>query len=263
MGGVGKAGSLVLISSYKEYVDGDIIVKNKRALAVVPARGGSKRLPRKNVRKLCGKPLVAYTLEAAIESACFDKIMLNSDDEEILSIGGEYSEVDIEQRPARLAQDTTKVLELMCELADREDIKKEFDVITLLLPTCPFRRASHIREGYEQLVGDIDSIVSVTSYEFPPQLSIYKDEDSGLLTPVFDPCPLITGDTRSQDQKPIFRPNGGFYMSWISKFAVNRNYFKGKVKGYAMDRLSSVDLDDITDFEYAEFLLQNKKVPHM
>ena len=77
-------------------------MNSKRALAVVPARGGSKRLPRKNVRKLCGKPLVAYTLEAAIESGCFDKIMLNSDDEEILSIAREYAEIDIEQRPAIL-----------------------------------------------------------------------------------------------------------------------------------------------------------------
>lgn len=238
-------------------------MKTKRALAVVPARGGSKRLPRKNVRKLGGKPLVAYTLEAAIESGCFKKIMLNSDDDEILSIGREYKEVEIEQRPGRLAQDTTKVLELICELVDREEIKSEFDVIALLLPTCPFRRANHIREGYEQLTSDFDSVVSVTTYEFPPQLSIYKDEGTGLLTPVFNPCPLITGDTRSQDQKPIFRPNGGFYMSWINRFIENRNYFKGKVKGCAMERLSSVDLDDVNDFEYAEFLLQNNKVPHM
>lgn len=238
-------------------------MNSKRALAVVPARGGSKRLPRKNVRKLCGKPLVAYTLEAAIESGCFDKIMLNSDDEEILSIAREYAEIDIEQRPARLAQDTTKVLELICELADREDIKDQFDVIALLLPTCPFRRAIHIQEGFEQLTSDVDSIVSLTTYEFPPQLSIFKDDQTGMLSPVFDPCPLITGDTRSQDQKPIFRPNGGFYMSWINKFVNNRNYFKGKVKGYAMERLSSVDLDEITDFEYAEFLLQKNQVPHI
>jgi len=238
-------------------------MSRKRALAVVPARGGSKRLPRKNVRNLIGKPLVAYTLEAAIESGCFDRVMLNSDDEEILAIAREYSEVVVEHRPTRLARDTTKVLELMCELADRKDIKEKFDVIALLLPTCPFRRGVHIREGYEQLTNEVDSIVSVTTYGFPPQLSIYKDEDSELMTPVFDPCPLITGDTRSQDQKAIYRPNGGFYMSWIDKFVVNRNYFKGQVKGYAMERLSSVDLDDINDFEYAQFLLNNKKVPYM
>ena len=236
-------------------------MKSKRALAIVPARGGSKRLPRKNVRNLCGKPLVAYTLEAALESKQFNKIMLNSDDAEILSIAKKYPGVEIEERPSRLAQDTTKVLELICELADRDDIQKDFDVIALLLPTCPFRRAIHIQEGMEQLTQDIDSIVSVTSYEFPPQLGIYKDEKTGILTPVFDPCPLITGDTRSQDQKPIFRPNGGFYISWITKLIKNRNYFKGNVKGYPMDRVSSVDLDEISDFEYAEFLLKTNKVP--
>ena len=231
-----------------------------RALALVPARGGSKRLPRKNVRLLRNKPLVAHTIEAALESDCFTAVMLNSDDPEILSIGNNYKDVIREQRPERLARDDSTVLETVCEITARKDIQLEFDIIALLLPTCPFRTASHIKQAFKQLSEEIDGIVSVTTYEFPPQLSVFMAEES-MLEPVFEPCPLITGNTRSQDQKTIFRPNGGFYISWMSSFLRNRNFFKGKVKGFPMSRLSSVDIDSELDFEYAEYLMDRGYIP--
>lgn len=229
----------------------------KKALAIIPARGGSKRLPGKNIKPLQGKPLISYTIEAAIKSDCFTKILLSSDDEEILEIGRQYQEVEGEVRPSRLAGDQVKVLELVCEIAERPELKENYDVIALLLPTAPFRQAKHIQAGFEELTPNIDSVVSLTTYEFPPQLSVTLEENQ-LITPVFNPCPLITGDTRSQDQKLIYRPNGGFYISWWQSFLVNQNFWKGKVKGYPMSRLASVDIDDQTDLDYAEFLLKQE-----
>lgn len=223
-------------------------------LAVVPARGGSKRLPRKNVQKLNGKPLVCYTIEAALKSNCFQRIILSSDDEEIMALGEAYEGVDVERRPDRLSGDHVKVRELLWEIIDRPELAGNYDVICLLLPTCPFRQASDIRAAFELLTPEIDSVVSLTQYEFPPKLSVTIKED-GLLEPVFDPSPLITGETRSQDQTPSYRPNGGIYLSWWKSFDVNRNFFKGRVRGYVMPRLASVDIDDRIDLMYAEFLL--------
>lgn len=226
-----------------------------RALAIIPARGGSKRLPHKNLQLLGGKPLVAHTLEAAIASRCFATILLSSDDEQILAVGRSYGEVEPELRPARLSGDRVTALELICEIADRPELQGQYDAIALLLPTAPFRQASHIQAGFAQLSAEVDSVVSLTTYEFPPQLSVTLESEANLIQPVFNPCPLMTGNTRSQDQAVIYRPNGGFYLSWWSSFLVNRNFWRGKVKGYPMPRLASVDIDRQTDLDYAQFLL--------
>ncbi len=223
-----------------------------KSLAIIPARGGSKRLPRKNVLGLAGKPLVCWTMDAALKSGCFSRIILSSDDDEILDLAKKYDGIDAVRRDPKFAADTAKALDLVCHMVD--DIGPDkFDTVTLLLPTCPFRNASDIKEGFKLLTEDVDSVVSIMDFEFPPQLSIKEDKETGLLKGVFDPCPLITGDTRSQDQEPIYRPNGGFYMSWWNSFVKNRNYFKGKVKGYHMPRY--VDIDEKVDLKYAQFLI--------
>ena len=234
--------------------------KKLRNLAIIPARGGSKRFPRKNIANLNGKPLICYSIESAIRSECFDKIIFSSDDDEILSIAKNYSEISPEKRPAKFAGDTVKVIELACHMVDWPDLQKKFDTISLLLPTCPFRRASDIRQGFELLDKSVDSVVSLTPYEFPIKMSIEVDNVTGYLQYVFDPSPLVTGDTRSQDHKPIYRPNGAFYISWWHKFKLNRNYFKGNVKGHQMSRIYSVDIDDAVDLLFAEVLLGKNMV---
>lgn len=231
---------------------------SKKALAIIPARGGSKRLPGKNMAQLGGKPLIVHTLEAAIKSECFRKIIFSSDDPALLEIAGNFDSIDPEERPSRLAGDKVKVLELVNEIAVRPGLSSKFDVICLMLPTAPFRRASDIKAGFEMLAPEVDGVVSLTSYEFPPQLSVTIDDQTGLLKPVFDPSPLITGETRSQDQAPIYRPNGGFYVAWLNAFLKNRNFFKGRVRGYVMSRLASVDIDDKVDLMQAQFLLDSK-----
>jgi len=230
-----------------------------KSLAIVPARGGSKRLPYKNIRPINEKPLVEYTIEAVIKSQCFQKLIFSSEDENILSIGKKYSamiDIDIEKREPHLATDTSTVLELVCEISSRPILSKQFDVIVLLLPTCPFREAKDIQEGFRLLSKKVDGVVSLTNFEFPPQLSLNINE-KGLIDPVFSPSPLITGQTRSQDQKTIYRPNGGFYMQWWKSFEKNQNFFKGTVMGYVMPRFSSVDIDDEIDLKYAQFLIDN------
>ena len=225
-----------------------------KALGIIPARGGSKRLPRKNLRPLGGEPLVAHTLRAASESDCFDRILLSSDDAEMLAMADGFDGVDPWPREEVLSGDKVTALTLVESIIDTNRFDTEYDVVALLLPTCPFRSATHVREGFAMLDPSVDGVVSLTTYEFPPQLSVTVGDDDGLLRGVFDPCPLITGDTRSQDQATIYRPNGAFYIQWMSKFMVNRNFWKGDVRGYVMDRADSVDIDDESDLEYAQFM---------
>ncbi len=226
-------------------------------LAVIPARGGSKRLPRKNVLPINEKPLIGYTIEAALQSNCFNQILLSSDNEEVLEIGSRYQGLEVQRRPDELAHDKTKVIELICHIVQAPEYQNRFDTITLLLPTCPFRKASDIQKGFELLDSKVNSVISMTTYEFPPQFGVYKDENTGLIKGVFDPCPLISGNTRSQDQAEIYHPNGGFFISWWNSIVRNRSFYQGKVRGYVMSRVTSVDIDNRIDLEYAEFLLQS------
>lgn len=224
------------------------------ALAIIPARGGSKRLPLKNIRPLGDKPLVEHTLLAAQESGCFQDILLSSDSPEILSTAENYTQVSPLHRPEHLAGDHVTALELVCEIISDPSIRNKYDIITLLLPTCPFRTAQHIRAGFDLLTKDVDGVISLTTYEFPPQLSVTL-KNNNIIQPFFKHSPLITGNTRSQDQKTIYRPNGGFYIQWICSFEKNKNFWKGNICGYVMDRLDSVDIDSEQDLQYAQFLL--------
>lgn len=227
------------------------------ALAIVPARGGSKRLPGKNLRILSGKPLVRHTLDAVEESGCFQRVLLSSDDPEILKQAKRYAVVEPALRPEDLSGDFVTALTLVNTIVAKPEIQAEFDVIALLLPTAPFRTAKHIQEGFDLLTDEVDGVISLTTYEFPPQLGVTLE--GGSVKSVFEPSPLITGNTRSQDQATIYRPNGAFYIQWMKKFLVNQNFWKGKVCGYVMDRMDSIDIDNQIDLEYAEFLLSKRK----
>lgn len=227
----------------------------KNGLCIIPARAGSKRFPGKNLATLGGRSLVQLALDSAVDSNLFRKIYLSSDDEAILAQTEQYQDlVCALRRDPKLAQDTTKALEVVCQIVS--DYPGDYDFVSLLLPTAPLRTSKHLQEGMALLDRhpEADGVVSLTTYEFPPQLSVTLE--SGAISPVFDPCPLITGNTRSQDQEMIYRPNGAFYFHRFPAFEKHQNFWKGRVLGYVMDRLESVDIDNPFDLAYAEFLLK-------
>lgn len=230
--------------------------EKNRALVVIPARGGSKRLPRKNVLDLAGKPLIAHSIEAALASGCFGRVLVTTDDPEIRAVAERYPGVMVDDRDPGLAGDTIKVVEVIHEICSREEVQRDFDVIAMMLPTAPFRRIADIRRGFDLLNADVDAVVSFAPYEFPPQMAVRLGETDAAMTPIFDPSPLITGNTRSQDQKPAYRPNGSFYISWISSFLRLRSFFTGKVRGVVMTRLGSSDIDEKEDLELARLIVQ-------
>ena len=138
---------------------------NKKFLAIIPARGGSKRLPRKNVLDLCGKPLIAYTIEAALKSKYIDKVIVSSDDEEILNISSNFG-ADIIKRPIDLANDTATTIDAIKHTIDNFE---NYDYIVLLQPTSPLRNEKHIDEAIELLEKKkADAVVSVCEMEHSP-----------------------------------------------------------------------------------------------
>ena len=226
-------------------------------LAIVPARGGSKRLAKKNLKLLAGKPLVQHTLEAVAFTNRFSKIILSSDDDDLLAVADNVPGVTAEKREVRLATDKTKVIDLINEIAARDGYQEQFDTISLFLPTCPFRMESDIIGGLDLLDRDVDAVVSISKMHDPIQLSMTLDDDTKVIdcNAVLNPSPLITGNTRSQDFKTFYRANGGFYMAWIDRFREMGNYFRGNVRGFVIDQSKIVDIDDERDFAYAQFLI--------
>lgn len=229
----------------------------QRTLIVVPARGGSKRLPRKNVLPLGGKPLILHAVDVGLAAGAH--VLVSTDDPEIKAVAAARPAATIDDRAVELAGDTVKVVDVIRALVERADIQARYDVIGMLLPTCPFRTPAQVRAGIDALDKDIDATIAFTTYEFPPTMAVTLD-DRGLMIPLYNPSPLITGNTRSQDQAPTFRPNGAFFFSWIESFRRLRNFYTGKVRGVTMPRINSVDIDDGDDFAYAQYLIDRGQI---
>ncbi len=227
-----------------------------KKLCVIPARGGSKRLPRKNIKILNGKPLVFYTIDSVIKSMIFDKVIFTSDDDEILKIVSDnYSKkiLEVIKRPLELATDTSKVIDTVLHFLD-----DNYEQTWLTLPTSPLKISDDFIKSSKLLTKDIDSVISYTEMEFPPTLGLILNDDNTLVD--YDKLkPWYNGNTRSQDHPTVYRPNGAIYGSWTSKLKENKNYYVGQIKGYFMPRNRSVDIDTQFEFDMVEYMLKNKK----
>lgn len=227
--------------------------EKKKNLAIIPARGGSKRLPNKNLSLLGGKPLVSHSIEAALEADSVTDIIVSSDSEKILDIAAEYDGVIKHKRNEELSSDTSTALELVEHLYLNSQTSYEF--ITLMLPTCPFRTSQHLDRGIDKVKKDDDGVVSLTSIEFPTALIVDVNDEYVSLE---KNSALITGNTRSQNHITRYRPSGGFYVSRWESFDKYRNFWKGNVRYFIMDNLDSVDIDTPKDLDYANLIYHSK-----
>ena len=227
--------------------------KNLSNLAIIPARGGSKRLKNKNKLQLSGKPLVLHTVEAALKSQYVTDVLVSSDNDEILDIACNDDKVSRHKRENFLATDTSTALELVDNIVTNST--RRYDFVTLMLPTCPLRTHEHLDQAFDLISEHDDGVVSVTSYNFPIELNVPVKDDYINLP---DNSHLITGNTRSQNHEPRFRPNGGFYVARWDSFKINKNFWKGNVKYFIMSTLDSVDIDTKFDLDSAELLIKEK-----
>jgi CMP-N,N'-diacetyllegionaminic acid synthase len=229
--------------------------ENKEILAIIPARGGSKRLPNKNIMELGGKPLIFHTIDAALHSNVFDKVMVTTDSGPIKKACSHYDNLLIDHRSPELARDGSKAVEVILDICNNEEIQNKYDKFAMLLPTAPFRKIKSIKMGLSLLDEHTDSVVSLGPFNFPPQMAVSIEPNSKVILPMLDNSPLLSGNTRSQDQKNYLRPNGSFYFSRISSFIRNKSFFLGEVRGFEMSYFGSTDIDTGDDLILAQTLI--------
>ena len=228
------------------------MLNEKTFLAIIPARGGSKRLPRKNVLDLVGKPLIAWSIEAGLQSKYIDKVIVTSDDDEILSIAKEFGS-EIIKRPDEFASDIATSFDTINHTIDNVE---KYDYIVLLQSTSPLRNYKHIDEAIELLENKkADAIVSVCEMEHSPLWSNTLPLDVNMRHFISDEIK----NSRSQDLEVYYRLNGAIYICDINRLLEEKSFFiKDNIFAYKMGREKSVDIDEKIDFQFAEILMNGE-----
>ena len=224
-------------------------------IAIIPARGGSKGLPGKNIKEMCDKPLIAYTIEAALKSKSIDHVILSTDDEEIAAVAKKYGAEVPFMRPAELASDTAMAVDNYIYTIGR--LEKEWitkiDSFVVLQQTTPLRIAEDI-DGAVELFNarNADSVVTYVK-EAHPIFWHKKIDENNKLEDIFE------GTIANRQELPItYYPNGAVYV-FSTEMIRQKKYYTDKSYAYIMPRERSIDIDFIDDFKYAEFLMSNSK----
>lgn len=226
------------------------MLEGKTFLAVIPARGGSKRLPKKNILKLDNKPLIGWTIEAAKKSRYIDDIVVSSDSNEILNIAATYG-VRALKRPSELSGDTASTFDTLKHAIKNS---KKYDYIILLQPTSPLRTVEDIDGAIQYLFEKkADAIVSVCKMEHSPLWSNTLDDDKSMEHFLKDEVL----NKRSQDLEQYYRLNGAIYISQVDKLLENGSFFlKENIYAYEMSQQHSIDIDTEIDFLFAQLLIK-------
>lgn len=225
-----------------------------KTLAIIPARGGSKRLPGKNIRMLCGKPLIAWTIEAALKSGVLDRVVVSTDSKEIADISEDYGAEIPFMRPGELASDQTKTLPVLQYTVNRLKKEEQYfpECVLTLQPTSPLRRAQHIQEslllfGQDAAADSLVSCVEVT-HAFHPNELMYV-ENTGSLNKW--PCKVQPGDVNTPETPAIARNGAAIYVTRTEK--LSEYILGGRIIPYYMKQEDSIDIDTEFDFRHAEF----------
>lgn len=229
------------------------MIGGKSVLGVIPARAGSKGVPRKNARTLCGKPLLGWTIDAARGAACLDRVVLSSDDDEIMDLGRSLGCEVPHRRPAHLASDTAMVVDVVLNLLDT--MRERFDFVVLLQPTSPLREARDIDGAAAAcFAAGAPACASVVAAEQSPYL-MYRLEAAGRMVPV-----LGEGtSSRRQDLPQIYALNGAVYVTESERLRAERKFVGANAVGYEMPRERSIDIDSELDFALAGLLLEARE----
>lgn len=222
---------------------------NKRVVAIIPARGGSKRLPMKNILDFHGKPLIAWTIDCAKQSKYVDLVLVSTDDIEIANISIGYGASIPSLRPEYLATDTATTNDVIIHVLD--EIVDDVDIVVVLQPTSPLRSVEDVDQCIELFDSkNAEGIVSITECEHSPLWSNILPDDGNLEG-------FLRPDTsrRSQDLPQFYRLNGAVYCFSVKSIRENDGIkLKKNVYAYIMSKVNSVDIDDQFDFDFAMFL---------
>ena len=217
-------------------------------LAMITARGGSKRIPRKNIKDFNGKPIMAYSIEAAINSGVFDEVMVSTDDEEIADIARKYGAKVPFMRSEKTSNDFATTVDVIEEVIDTYHEKgQDFEIFTCIYPTAPFITSDRLKKAVEELeYSDADSLIPVVRFSYPPQRAM-EVRDGRL---VFRQPENLA--KRSQDLEPHFHDAGQFYVVRTESFKKNRGIMVGDILPMELSELEVQDIDNEVDWKLAE-----------
>lgn len=223
-------------------------MKDKKLIAIITARGGSKRIPRKNIKEFCGKPIIAYSIEAAIGSGLFEEVMVSTDDNEIAEIAISYGAKVPFMRSEATSGDFATTSDVLLEVLDNYHEKgEEFDVVCCIYPTAPFVTAKKLQTAVEIFSkSQADSLLPVVRFSFPPQRGVTL---SNHLITMVAPEHL---NTRSQDLEPVYHDCGQFSIVNAEAFRKSRRIIMEKTAAMIISETEVQDIDTEEDWALAE-----------
>lgn len=236
------------------------MIDGKRIIGIIPARGGSKGLPGKNIKMLCGKPLIAWSIEAGLASQYIDEVMVTTDSEEIADIARGFGATVPFIRPTELASDIATSFDTIKHSIDfyRNNLGKAFDYVVLLEPTSPLRDKDDIDKSIEQLLSKKNAmaIVGISKTESQnPAFLVKKDNQDFLVGYENKPVNVI----RRQDIEEVYFFEGSVYVSDIDELLSKKTFYHERTIGYEVPKWKSFEVDDIDDFVVIEALLNFKR----
>ncbi|MGN0513840.1 MAG: pseudaminic acid cytidylyltransferase [Lachnospiraceae bacterium] len=222
-------------------------------LAMITARGGSKRIPKKNIKDFCGKPIIAYSIEAALESGIFDEVMVSTDSEEIAEIARQYGANIPFMRSTKTASDYATSADVMMEVIDNyKKLGMEFDSFVCIYPTAPFITGKKLKEAVNILEEQQKyEVIPVVGYSYPPQRGyvINMCNDIEMKYPEFR-------SVRSQDLEKIYHDAGQFYCLNTRAFLEKKGIVDEKIAPYIVSEMEVQDIDNYDDWKIAELKYQ-------
>ncbi len=219
------------------------------AIAIIPARGGSKRIPRKNIRPFEGKPIIAYSIEAAKASGCFDTIVVSTDDAEIAEVARSYGADVPFMRSDRTSDDYSGLAEVAAEVIDQcQSQGDSYESFCCILATAPFVTGARIKQGAALLESTgMDAVLPVVCFSYPPQrgLRIDQDKRASMVSPEHY-------QSRSQDLEPIYHDSGLFYWMRTSALKNEMRFFAQRTAALVLSEIEAQDIDSAEDWQLAE-----------
>lgn len=218
------------------------------ALAIIPARGGSKRIPGKNIKDFCGKPIIQYSIEAALKSNCFNEVMVSTDDQQIAKVATQSGALVPFMRSANNSNDQSHLVDVVIEvLTQYQKAGKAFQYVCCILPTAPFVSADKIMEGLALLKEKkAISVFTITKFEYPIQRALnFKDDRIRMKW-------SRNYNSRSQDLLSTYHDAGQFYWLDVPKVLKYQRFFTHKSYAVELDNLAVQDIDTLEDWQGAE-----------
>lgn len=223
-----------------------------KSLCIIPARGGSKRIPRKNIKPFMGKPIIAYSIEAALNSGVFDEVMVSTDDEEIAGVARQFGAAVPFLRSAETSNDYATTVDVLLEVVNKyKEQGKVFDTICCLYSTAPFVTSDRLEEASSKISETIDACFTIVQYSYPIQRSLRINEND--YVEMKFPEHL---KSRTQDLDKVYHDAGQFYFVKTDALIQEKTVWCKRTAPLILSEIEVQDLDTLTDWQLAEMKYQ-------